>query len=130
MSSTNAYSIKKPAVVVTLKDLFETKQDNAMRLTASEFGGKDNVFVGRAVGWKGKKGSQFEATAPKGVQDGLAKAKAISIHCAGQFGVGTYGGRRLPNKVICQMMNATPKSPADRARRRKELANEKKGKAY
>ena len=105
--SLNAYAIKKPAVVIGLEDLMKAKTSNSMRLTASPFGGEDNIFVGRAVSWKGKTGAAFEASAPQGVVQGLQKAIAISKGCAGIKGVVTISGRKLPKKVVCQMQKRT-----------------------
>lgn len=108
--SQNAYAIKRPAIVIGLKELHEARNDSGMRLTSSPFGGEDNVFVGNAVSWKGKNGAEFASSAPEGVVRGLEKAKSISKSCAGIKGVVTIGGRKLPKKVVCQMQKSTRKA--------------------
>ena len=98
--SLNAYKIQSARFTLGLEDLVKARTDPNMRLTATPFvnDAENTVFVGRAVPWKGNPGKM-----PPEVLQGLGRAIDISQSCAGEKGTSVVGGRRLPNKDICQM---------------------------
>jgi len=104
----SAYAIKRPAFILTYKDLMSIKQDPTVRLTATRFGpnADEVVFLGRAADWKGVKGIEAVRAVNPGVAAGLEKAISISKACAGVKGVATILGYEVPAKVLCQIEKA------------------------
>lgn len=104
----NAYAIKAPQIVGTIKDLVAIRNDPTIRLTATPFvhDFENKVFVGGAAPWKGVRGIDAVREINAGVADGLEKAIEISQKCAGVKGVVRVGDRYLPKKVICQIEKA------------------------
>ena len=109
--SLNAYKIGSAKFTLGLDDLMKARTDPEMRLTATPFvnDASNTVFLGKAVPWKGKRGSAFENSAPEGVIRGLAKAISISKACQGVTGTVSIGDHRIPAKAACQMQQGTSK---------------------
>lgn len=115
----NAYAIKAPAIVGTIKDLIAIKNDPTIRLTATPFvhDFENKVFAGGAVPWKGVKGIEAVREIKPSVAEGLEKAISISKECRAYDEKGNLinpdnagsvrvGDRYLPRKVLCQIEKA------------------------
>jgi len=92
------------------------REDNDYRISQTPFGeapGEPDEYIGTAVPWKGKTGSEFWDLEDKhvgeegvGLVSAIKKAIKVSKGCAGTTGTTVKGGRVLPQKVVCQMEKA------------------------